>query len=319
MHMRKGTKVVITVIFIFTLVIGITLFAGANYLYNFALNPTSQRDVFSIASSDVDRNETSGEVTELEKSKLVSESTDVMLTSFDGLNLHAFLRKNDTAGHRYAILVHGYKGEAASMASFAENFYTMNFHILAPDLRGHGYSEGDYIGMGWHDRLDIMEWIDWIIRQDSEAEIILFGISMGGATVMMTAGEELPENVKLIIEDCGYTSVWDEFKEQLKQMFGLPPFPILNIASALTKSRANFDFTKASAVEQLKKAKIPMLFIHGDKDTFVPYWMLDVVYEAAACEKEKLVIKGAEHAKSAAHEPELYWSSVEQFIKKYMN
>ena len=83
----------------------------------------------------------------------------------------------------------------------------MGFTVLMPGLRGHGESTGHYIGMGWHNRLDMLRWIDEIVRDDPEAEIVLFGISMGGATVMMTSGEALPPNVKVIVEDCGYTSV----------------------------------------------------------------------------------------------------------------
>ena len=101
--------------------------------------------------------------------------------------------------------------------------------------------------MGWPDRRDMLQWIDWIIRRDSEAKIVLHGISMGGATVMMTAGEDLPGQVKAVVEDCGYTSVWDIFTDELDYLFHLPAFPLLNIASCLSSLRAGYSFSEASS------------------------------------------------------------------------
>lgn len=167
-------------------------------------------------------------------------------------------------------------------------------------------------------RPDVLAWIDTIIQRDPEARIVLHGVSMGGATVMMASGEDLPDNVKCIVEDCGYSSVWDEFSFQLKNVFHLPAFPILNAASMFSKLRAGYSFQEASSVEQLKKATVPMLFIHGDADTFVPFEMLDVVYNAcASAEKEKLVSPGAAHGGAVSTEPTLYWDTVTAFLDKY--
>lgn len=132
------------------------------------------------------------------------------------------------------------------------------------------------------------------------------------------AGESLPTNVKCIIEDCGYTSVWDEFSLQLKDVFGLPSFPLLDVANLVCNVRAGYDFHEASSVEQLKRATVPMLFIHGDQDTFVPYSMLDQNYDACASKvKQKLTVHGAAHAKSAQVDPELYWNTVNGFLDEY--
>ena len=126
-------------------------------------------------------------------------------------------------------------------------------------------------------------------------------------------------NVKCVIEDCGYSSVWDEFAGQLEEMFGLPTFPVLDAASLVTQARAGFGFKEASAVEQLKKTALPMLFIHGEDDAFVPYWMLDVVYNACASpDKEKLSVPGAAHGEASWEAPELYWATVEAFLAKHI-
>ncbi len=134
----------------------------------------------------------------------------------------------------------------------------------------------------------------------------------------MAAGETLPDNVKVIVEDCGYTSVWDEFAVQLKNIFRLPAVPLLNIVSVYSKLVHGFGFKEASAANALKKCKLPILFIHGTDDSFVPFSMMDKLYNAAAGEKEKLVVEGAKHIQSDVAAPEIYWSTIENFVKKYI-
>ena len=141
---------------------------------------------------------------------------------------------------------------------------------------------------------------------------------MGAATVMMATGEDLPSNIKVAIEDCGYSSIWDEFEIQLKILFDLPTFPVLNAASTVCKLNAGYGLKEGSAVEQVKKSKIPTLFIHGDKDRFVPFEMLDILYDAANCEKQKLVVEGAAHAESVSVNSSLYWKTVDEFIGRYV-
>lgn len=294
------------------IIIGIILFGVGNYFYNLALNPNSSKSLIL----EQDTKETSA----IREENWISDQSnycDEEIESFDNLKLHGYKINNENS-NVWVITVHGYMGSGAKMASYAENFYNMGYNVLVPDLRGHGKSEGDYIGMGWNDRKDILRWIDLILKENNNAKIILHGVSMGAATVMMTSGEDLPENVKCIIEDCGYSSVVDEFEDKLKNIFNLPKTPILQAADLVSRVRAGYWFSDASSVNQLKKAKVPILFIHGDKDDFVPYDMLDKVYNAADVEKEKLVVEGAEHAKSAYVNPELYWNTISNFINKHL-
>ena len=204
------------------------------------------------------------------------------------------------------------------MAEYAQNFLKIGYNVLVPDLRGHGESEGNYIGMGWHDRLDIIDWINYLIKENSDCKIIIFGVSMGAATTMMTTGETLPKQVKVAIEDCGYTSAWEQLGYNLKSVFNLPKFPVLYLASKSCNKHAKYRIQEASSIEQVKKSKIPTLFIHGSADTFVPFKMLDELYNVAVCPKEKLVVEGAEHARSSNVAPELYWNTIQRFIKKYL-
>ncbi|MEQ6378153.1 alpha/beta hydrolase [Bacillaceae bacterium S4-13-56] len=299
--------------------------AVGNYFYNYALDANDEKEFLEgnphLAESSAVLTEVA-EAAELEDDKFKKEHppTSMYITSNDKLKLklHANLYQNRDSNSKWAIVAHGYTSSAASMTRWVRNFYDQGYNVLAPNLRGHGESEGDYIGMGWHGRLDMLQWIDEIVKKDPDAEILLFGISMGGATVMMTSGEELPPNVKVIVEDCGYSSVSDVFIYQLDDLFGLPEFPVINAANTVTKIRAGYDLYEASAVKQVAKSGLPMLFIHGDADTFVPYEMLDEVYNAAPVEKEKLVIKGAGHGEAEKVDPELYWSTIWNFVGNYI-
>ncbi len=218
----------------------------------------------------------------------------------------------------WVIVVHGYTGSPRRMGAFGKRFHEMGFNCLFPYLCGHGESESNYVSMGWDDRIDIKAWIDYIINEDHSAKIVLFGLSMGAATVMMATGELLPDNVVCAIEDCGFTSAWDEGKVKIKDLYGLPTFPFLTAARSATKLRAGYDIKKASCLEQVSHSTTPTLFIHGDKDDFVPFWMQERVYRAASCEKEKLIIPGATHAQASNTDPELYWTTVDKFIKKHI-
>ena len=299
----------------------IALGSIGNYFYNLALNPTtSKAKVFGTPSKESDD--------EKEKQKkygkyiywLLNDSKckNIFINSFDKLKLHGYLIKNNFHSNKWVILVHGYTCKGLSMSYYAKVYNDYGYNIIVPDLRGHGDSEGNYIGMGWHDRLDILSWINYIIKDNPNSEIILHGVSMGAATVTMASGEKLPTNIKAIVADCGYTSVLDQFGCKLKDLFSLPKFPILNLSSLVSRIRAGYSLRQASSIKQVKKSKTPILFIHGDKDDFVPYHMMEELFNAAKCEKEMLTIKDAAHANCAIVDPKTYWHTVFNFTDKYL-
>ena len=313
--MNKKKKIILTIsILLLVVILGVGGLVG-NYFYNLALNPFTSKDM--IFGDDDD--DTSLEV-EADVNWLIKDSNyiDTYITSSDNLKLHAYEVKNENKTDKWAIVVHGYTSEGKLLSSKAKHLYNMGYNVLVPDLRSHGSSEGDYIGMGWHDRLDIIDWINYIVKNNPNSEIALNGTSMGSATVLMVSGEKLPSNVKAIVADCGYTSVYDEFSYQLKQLFNLPAFPIMNFSDVVTHIRAGYCLNDASAINQVKKSTTPILYIHGDKDDFVPYYMMDELYNATNSEKEKLTIEGGEHANSDLVNPKLYWSTVNSFLEKYI-
>ena len=315
--MNKKKAILISAGALGTLSLGALTIIG-NYFYNLALNPNTSKD--AIFGSPEEANSTSGEVVSDALKWLLNESnyTDVYTQSFDNLKLHGYKILNDIPTDNWVITVHGYTSNGSEMGSYAKKFYELGYNILIPDLRAHGNSDGNFIGMGWYDRLDLMKWIEVITKEVSTSKIILHGISMGAATVSMASGEDLPNNVKAIISDCGYTSVFEQFSHHLKANYSLPKFPVLTASSAVSKVKTGYSLKKASSLEQVKKSKTPILFIHGDKDDFVPYSMMDELYNATASPKEKLTIRGAGHAKSAQVDNRLYWSTIENFINKYI-
>ena len=247
-----------------------------------------------------------------------SNKKDIYLTSNDGLFLHGILLQNDKIKtDKWVIAVHGYDGRAYYMTGYGRKFLEMGFNVLMPDLRGFGLSEGKEISMGQLEKYDIICWINKLINEYNADEIVLFGISMGAATAMLTAGEKLPENVKCIIEDAGYSSVREEFEHNIKRIVHIPPYPTLWLIDIITRLRRKWSVLKdADCIKAVKRGRLPILFIHGSCDDFVPFEMHDKLYEASGSEiKEKLVVYGARHIESVVVDSELYWNKISEFLK----
>lgn len=307
--MDKKTKIILGIVGLLI----IALIAAGNYFYSYAVVPT-EKDFMSETSE-----KKSAELIAAENwFNNKNNRSEWQLQSKDGLKLSAYYLPAQKDQHKTVIIAHGYMGQASDMPQYAKIYHDLDYNVLMPDARGHGKSKGDYIGFGWPERKDYLQWIDRIVKDDNQSEIVLHGVSMGAATVMMTSGEKLPENVKAFIEDCGYSSAKDELSYQLKDMFNLPAFPLIPVTSLITKIRAGYFFGEANAVKQLHNNTKPMLFIHGDKDDFVPFSMLDKVYEATNGPKEKYVVHGAKHAEALSTDPAMYQEKVTGFLETYM-
>ena len=246
------------------------------------------------------------------------ECRKLFLKTEDGFTLAAEEFFADTRSHEWVLLLHGYTGWKEEMYPFAYWYHEKGYHVLVPDLRCQGESEGDFIGMGWTDRLDCMQWIDYILRKDPKARIVLHGQSMGAAAaLMMTGEEELPENVVAVISDCAYTDAYSMFGDKIEEWFSLPAFPFVDSACLMLKLRGGYDLKEASAVEAVKKSGTPTLFIHGNEDAMISVRMSEELYEAAACEKELLIVEGAGHAQAQDKDPDAYYRAIESFLEAY--
>ena len=257
---------------------------------------------------------------------------EATIQALDGLILWAALVPAPASNtHRWAICMHGYYDTHESMGAIARHYHERGWNVLLPDQRGHGNSEGNYVGWGYDERLDLLGWVNWIVRRDQAAEILLHGVSMGAATVLMTTGGALPEQVKAAVSDCAYTSIEDQMRHVLRHSltFGLrqEAVPALPLPGSLlfgtlrraTLRRAGYDLRDAAPIRAVPQSKTPTLFIHGAADDFVPSPMMNRLYQTAHCPKSFLWVPDAGHALSVGTNPELYWAAADTFLQEYFS
>lgn len=243
-------------------------------------------------------------------------SQKISVISGDGYRLVANEFLPDKESHTWVLVLHGYTGWKEEMYPFAYWYHEEGYHVIVPDLRCQGESDGDFIGMGWTDHYDCMLWLDYILSQDMEAEIVIHGQSMGAATALMMTGEEsLPDNVVAVISDCAYTDAYSMFGEKIKEWFYLPAFPLVDSACLVLKLRGGYDLKEASAINAVAKSNVPILFIHGEDDAMINVQMSRDLYETAECRKEILIVEGAGHAQAQDKEPDAYYGLIREFLK----
>lgn len=247
-------------------------------------------------------------------------SEQIKIKSKDGLTLVGDYYPAEKPSDKIVICFHGYTSARMSSCSFAAYMHSIGYDCLLVDNRAHGDSEGEYIGFGILDRHDCMSWINYVNeRFDSKKNILLYGVSMGATTVIMAAGDSsIPKNVKAVISDCAFTSPNDVFSHVLKRDYKLPTFPVMNFNNMICRKKAGYGFKDYSTLTAVKNTKKPILFIHGEKDTFVPVWMTLKNYDECSSPKEMLIVDNAGHGASYYENPPLYQENVKKFIDKYL-
>ena len=286
--MKHKGKILVGSAFTFTLT-GI-MFVG-NYFYSESIKRGSIVELHREKSLiNTDKTENESVLKEAKKLYQNINPDRVTMASYDDLILKADYIENNNKSDKAVILMHGFRKQRVDMGNYVKYYLDRGFNILMPDARGHGESEGNYYGYGWHDRLDMLKWIDYLVNKETMNHIILHGNSAGAATVLMTSGEKLTKQVKGIIADSGFTSMNDELKHQLKNLYGIPSFPLLKLTSVITKIRAGYYFSEVTALEQVKKNKLPLFIIHGDADELVPTEMSKLIYKAANVDNKRLWI-----------------------------
>lgn len=326
MKKEKILKIIIAILIILILLgVGLTEVIG-NYFVNYAIarsgaggdRKISQESTIEVLGEDEKIIENNKKIAKENSEKWSEEiqQKQVEVKANDNITLRGteYLKQEET--NKWAIILHGYRSNPSSVLTIGEHFSEKGYNVLIPSMRACADSEGEYVGMGWLDKEDLKCWINLIIEENKNAEIILHGSSMGAATVLMASGDELPANVKNIIADSGYTSVWDIFASEAKARFNLPEFPVLNMFQIVANRKAKYDIKEASSLKQVKKSKTPILFIHGDKDDFVPEYMCEKLYDATNCKKEKLIIHGAGHTDGKYREPEKYYNTIFDWISR---
>ena len=243
---------------------------------------------------------------------------DLYINSFDNLKLHALFINNNT--NKTIICVHGYKAKDGlyDFGMSASFLNSLGYNLLFVDNRAHGLSQGKYIGFGILDSIDVNSWVDYLVTNMKQETIILYGMSMGAATVLNT--DSSPDSspcsspVKAIIADCGFASGYDEVVYQIKKMYHLPSFPLVPISNILLKLLAHYSLKEKEAYRSIKNYKNNLLIIHGGKDRFVPTSDAYKIFDNATCHKKILIVPGASHAKSYLKDTELYEQTIKEFL-----
>lgn len=221
--------------------------------------------------------------------------TEHEIKSADGTKLYGRFYKNGNSKITI-LMMHGFRSNPIHDFSCAFKFYfDKGFNLLVPDQRAHGKSDGKYITYGTKERYDAKAWLEYANTLVEGGELYATGVSMGASTVLMAAELELPDNVKGIIADCGFTSPGEIIKKVMKEDMKVPLFPLYYTTRALSKAVAGFDFEECNAAVSVKDCKIPLLFLHGKADSFVPFAMGEEIYNAAGGKKKAVWVEGADH------------------------
>lgn len=267
--------------------------AGTAYFYCTTMMRQKAKTERTIKMAGTDWSQHMPFIQERKEYMLSQPHEDVWMESYDGLKLHAtWFPQGDKK--KIVICFHGYTSQGMKDYIGLSGYYLkQGYSMLLVDERAHGESEGTYIGFGCLDRKDAMLWIRWVVKNcGKNAQILLHGTSMGGATVLMASGLELPGQVKGIISDCGFTSPKEVFTHVLKHMIHLPAFPMMQMADWINRKKAGYGLDQCNAASEVRKAKVPILLIHGSADTFVPCSMCETIYENCASPKQKLIVEG---------------------------
>lgn len=239
---------------------------------------------------------------------------DVSIKSFDGLTLRGKYYEY-AEGAPLELMFHGYRGNAErDLSGGVHRCFSLGRSALIVEQRASGASDGNVISFGINEHRDCLAWLDYAVKRfGPEQKIILTGISMGAATVLMTADKDLPPNVIGILADCGYSSPKDIIKVVIGKM-GLPAgisYPFVRLGARLF---GHFNLEETSPVEAVKNAKVPVIFFHGEADEFVPCEMSKINYDACSSRKKIVTIAGAGHGLSFPVDPEKYLDDLREFF-----
>lgn len=292
--------------------------AVAVYFFNYAIKPHPY-DPYKEAKEHPEKDKTEElALYEAAKEGLSHYTYDEMeLLSRDGLKLKARYYHANASRGVTVVMMHGYNNNWFYQFGYDALFYLSHgCDVLLPDQRACGESEGKYITFGVYESEDCADWCYRVNEEYKPKYIILHGISLGGATVCCAFAEKLPDNVAGVIEDCGFSVPYDQFRHNLKTGFGIPHFLVLPATDLYCRLKAGFGFRQKCAETAIKQCRVPLLVIHGGNDTFVPTWMGKKIYDSAVCDKELLIVDGAEHARAFRDDGEKCQDAAARLIYK---
>lgn len=254
-----------------------------------------------------------GNINKEEYEKLPKE--EFYIKSKFGYKLHAIWFPNK-ASKRSIVIVHGITYNIFGSIKYMNMFYKRGFNVLVYDHRFHGKSGGPNCTFGYYEKYDLKTCVDWVLnRVGSNSLVATHGESMGAATVLQHAA--IDDRLAFVIADCPYKSALEEFKYRLKIEYKLPSFPVINIASLVNRFRTKAYFSEMCPINGIKNINIPILFIHGDADTYIPASHSIDMYNLKSERKMLYLAPGAGHAKAFITNKDEYEKVIEEFLNKY--
>lgn len=254
------------------------------------------------------------EFREKERDWLLNQETKtVSVLADDGTRLYGHMLNNPYA-KRIVIMFHGWRGTwDKDCGAIGKGFYEQDSSVLFIEQRAHGESGGEYIGFGMLERYDCKRWVEYVNGNYPDIPIYLAGVSMGAATVLMASELELPM-VKGIIADCGYTSAYEMVSRFPRVMMHMKATKLVQAVNKLCKKKAGYCFNDIDITKVMKNCKIPVFFVHGKDDAFVPMEMSCRNYKACGAKKKLFLVNGADHLQSYLVSPKKYISEVKSFF-----
>ena len=246
---------------------------------------------------------------------------EIFIKADDGVKLAANLLKPEVESHKYVIFFHGFRGTVLpEWSSLIHLFYDYGYNIYVVHERGNWDSGGKYFTMGPKEKDDLVSWVNYVASIDDKSEICLFGHSMGAHIVLLGLGENLKDNVKCAIADCGYADLDEQFIHTAKNMMHLKLSKVLvRVGEMYCKIFYKMHFDETT-IKALQKCKTPVCLIHGTADKFVPYSNLRKNFDAIPTKvyKEEHTFEGAAHCSSETKDPERFYKIIYKFISTFI-
>ncbi|MDK8182821.1 alpha/beta hydrolase [Paenibacillus sp. UMB4589-SE434] len=243
---------------------------------------------------------------------------DITIMSHDGLKLCGVYIEQHPQSKRIVILIHGYTAALPWSAQFLPLFSRLGFNALLIDQRRHGNSEGKYTTFGYKEKYDVQAWVDWVVNRKGDDCIIgLHGQSLGGGTVLEYIAIHRPQ-VRFVVADCPYSDLTKLIRHQVTKLNHMPAWPTMTLVNRLLKRKAGFKMEDVSPIHIIAHSKLPIMFIHGKSDIFVPTYMSEEMFNIKPGPKQLLLIDKATHGVAYCYDQELYEAEVTRFVQQHV-
>lgn len=301
---------------IFLYIIGILLLSLLVVCYIIFCTIFMSRKDLSLGKAEI-TNDDKPVITDEIKNKYLTIYKEIVIWGSTGHDLSGYYYSRKDAS-TWIIFLHGYRGRCTNMLKYMEHFRKSgSFNLLTIDLCGHGKRNEKYFSLGsTAETVDVMQWVNWIKSRNEDARVILFGVSLGGATAINTAGRN-PSSIDGVITDSAPSSFEAMIKRIMRHKCGFLSNLIMPLVSLYARIFAKLKIKETSSIAEAPNVNCPILLIHSTGDHFVPLKMMHEIFESLTVkDKEYLEITGAEHTHSVDVDSESYWVAVDKFVQQ---